>query len=85
MEVVKFGNSSIGSVTKIKEVVALIQKEDKNVIILSTFVGTTNTLIEIADCLYRRNPAGANKIIDSFEINYEDKQRALQALSDNLF
>ena len=70
MKVLKFGGSSIGSVTTIKEVAALIQKENNNIIVLSAFEGMTNTLIEIADCLYKKNPGRANDIIDRLENTY---------------
>ena len=32
--------------------------------------GTTNTLIEISDYLYRKNPEGANELINSLEQKY---------------
>ena len=68
MKVLKFGGSSLGSAAKIKEVAALIRKESKNIIVLSAFEGMTNTLIEIADYLYKKNPDGANEIINRMEI-----------------
>jgi len=67
MKVLKFGGTTLGSAAMIKKVVALIQKENKNIIIVSAFEGTTNTLIEIADCLYKKNPERANEIIDQLE------------------
>ncbi|MCL1934576.1 MAG: aspartate kinase [Candidatus Azobacteroides sp.] len=67
MKVLKFGGTSLGSAAKIKEAVALIQKESKSIIVLSAFEGMTDALIEIADCLYKKNPDGANEIIDRLE------------------
>jgi aspartate kinase len=70
MKVLKFGGSSIGSVSKIKEVVALIQKAKGNIVVISALSGTTNTLVEIADYLYKRNSDAANEIINQLENRY---------------
>ena len=37
---------------------------------LSAMSGTTNTLIEISDYLYRKNPEGANELINNLEQKY---------------
>jgi aspartate kinase len=70
MKILKFGGASIGSAAKIKEVAALIQKEKKNLIVFSAFEGMTNTLIEIADYLYKKNSDGANEMILRTENRY---------------
>jgi len=70
MKVLKFGGTSVGSVAKIKKVAALIQKEKKNIIVFSALEGMTNTLIEITDYLYKKNPDGANEIINRMENKY---------------
>jgi len=70
MKVLKFGGTSIGSVDKIKKTVALIQKENKNIIVFSAFEGMTNTLIEIADRFYKKNREGAYALIDRLETQY---------------
>jgi len=72
MKVLKFGGTTFGSAEKIKKVVALIQKENNNFIVVSAFEGTTNTLIEIADCLYKKNPGEANAIVDRLEKKYSE-------------
>jgi len=72
MKVLKFGGATLSSAFIIKKVAALIQKEKKNIIVLSAFGGTTNTLLEIADCLYRKNPEGANEIIDRLDKKYSE-------------
>lgn len=33
--------------------------------------GTTNTLVEISDYLYKKNPEGANEIINKLETKYK--------------
>lgn len=67
----KFGGTSVGSPARMKEVVDLVLKDDKPVfVVLSAMSGTTNTLIEIADYLYKKNHEGANEIINRFEQKY---------------
>lgn len=70
MKVLKFGGTSLGSPARIKHVAELIKKNGKNIIVLSAMSGTTNTLIEIADYLYKKNPDGANEIINQLEQRY---------------
>lgn len=77
MKVLKFGGTSLGSPDRIKHVAELIQKNGKNIIVLSAMSGTTNTLIEIADYLYKKNPDGANEIINQLEQQYKAHCKAL--------
>ena len=57
MIVMKFGGTSVGSPERMKEVAQLITKSGEPVIVvLSAMSGTTNTLIEISDYLYKKNP-----------------------------
>lgn len=82
MKVIKFGGTSLGSVDKIKKVVALIQKETKNIVVLAAFEGTTNALIEIAGCLYRKNPEEANALINRLENKYRNLIPELYATTE---
>ncbi len=66
----KFGGTSVGSVQRIQEVANLITDSDKKIVVLSAMSGTTNTLVEIADYLYKKNPEGANEIINQLEAKY---------------
>ncbi len=70
MKILKFGGTSVGSPERIKEVAKLILKGDKDIIVLSAMSGTTNTLVEISDYLYKKNPEGANEIINNLEAKY---------------
>ena len=65
MKVLKFGGTSVGSARRIKEVAALVTPRGNNIIVLSAMSGTTNTLVEIAEYLYRRNVNGAKATINS--------------------
>ncbi len=70
MKVLKFGGTSLGSAARIKHVAGLIRQNPKNIIVLSAMSGTTNTLVDIADYLYKKNPDGANEIINQLEQKY---------------
>lgn len=72
MKVLKFGGTSVGSAARIKEVAKLISGRGVNIIVLSAMSGTTNTLVEIADYLYKHNTVGAKETINSLEKRYDD-------------
>ena len=71
MKVLKFGGTSVGSAQRIKDVAALVTDRGKNIIVLSAMAGTTNTLVEICDYLYKKNPAGARDVVNALESKYE--------------
>jgi len=70
MLVLKFGGTSVGSASRIKEVANLINTSEKKVVVLSAMSGTTNKLIEIADYLYKKNHDSANEAIIALEKSY---------------
>jgi len=70
MKVLKFGGSSIATVSKMKGVVDLIQTKEKKIIVFSALSGMTNALVEVSDYLYKKNPDGANEIINLLEQKY---------------
>lgn len=69
MKVLKFGGTSVGSAQRMKDVAQLLVGE-KNLIVLSAMSGTTNSLVEISDYLYKKNPDGANEIINKLSQKY---------------
>ena len=69
MKVLKFGGSSVGSAQRMKDVAKLI-KGDRKIVVLSAMSGTTNSLVEISDYLYKKNPDGANEIINQLAMKY---------------
>lgn len=71
MKVMKFGGTSVGTPQRIKNVASLITDKDKNLIILSAMSGTTNSLLEIADYLYKQNLEGASQCINKLEEKYK--------------
>lgn len=67
----KFGGTSVGSPERMKDVASLITKSGEPVfVVLSAMSGTTNSLVEISDYLYKKNPEGANDIINRLEKTY---------------
>ncbi|KKB52631.1 MULTISPECIES: aspartate kinase [Parabacteroides] len=70
MKVLKFGGTSVGSAQRMKEVAKLICSGDRNIVVLSAMSGTTNSLVEISDYLYKKNPDGANEIINKLAQKY---------------
>ena len=57
MKVMKFGGTSVGTPERMKSVSSLITSSGEPVlVVLSAMSGTTNSLIEISDYLYRKNP-----------------------------
>lgn len=71
MKVLKFGGTSVGSAQRMKDVAKLITDGEQKIVVLSAMSGTTNTLVEISDYLYRKNPEGANEIINNLEAKYK--------------
>ena len=71
MKVLKFGGTSVGSPERMKGVSQLINDGDKKIVVLSAMSGTTNSLVEISDYLYKKNPEGANEIINKLERKYK--------------
>ena len=94
MKVLKFGGTSVGSPQRMQEVSKLITEDGENkFVVLSAMSGTTNTLVEISDYLYKKNPEGANTIMNQLEQTYvghieklyqteEIKQKTLRFLHD---
>ncbi len=70
MKVLKFGGTSVGSAERIRHVASLVAPRGRNIIVLSAMAGTTNTLVEIAGYLYKRNINGAKETINLLESKY---------------
>ena len=67
----KFGGTSVGTPMRMKEVTNLVTKSGEPVfVVLSAMAGTTNSLVEISDYLYKKNPDGANEVINNLEQKY---------------
>ena len=71
MKVLKFGGTSVGTPQRMKDVVKLINDGEKKIVVLSAMSGTTNSLLEICDYLYKKNPEGAFEVINKLEKKYK--------------
>ena len=71
MKVLKFGGTSVGSAQRMKDVAKLITDGEQKIVVLSAMSGPTNTLVEISDYLYKKNPEGANEVINKLEAKYK--------------
>lgn len=70
MNVMKFGGTSVGTAARIKEVAGLVTQRGKNIVVLSAMSGTTNTLVEISEYLYKKNIDGAKETVNKLESTY---------------
>jgi aspartate kinase len=71
MKVMKFGGTSVGSPERMKGVASLVTESgEPTFVVLSAMSGTTNSLVEISDYLYKKNPEGANEVINKLEAKY---------------
>lgn len=83
MIVLKFGGTSVGSPERIKELASLIQFPGKKIIVLSAMSGTTNSLVEIVNSLYKKEHKLANKQISTLEDQY--KKHVLELFSSDQY
>ncbi len=61
----------MGNPERMKSVTSLVTASgEPTFIVLSAMSGTTNSLVEICDYLYKKNPEGANDIINNLETKY---------------
>ena len=71
MKVMKFGGTSVGTPDRMKEVSKLVTASGEPVfVVLSAMSGTTNSLVEISNYLYKKNPDGASEVINKLEEKY---------------
>ncbi len=76
-----------------KDVTSLVASRGKNIVVFSAMSGTTNTLVEISDYLYKKNLTGAKETINALEAKYartiddlfttdEYRERAKEAIKE---
>ena len=71
MKVMKFGGASVGTPNRMKEVSKLVTASNQPVVVvLSAMSGTTNSLVEISNYLYKKNHDGAHEVINKLEEKY---------------
>ena len=79
MKVLKFGGTSVGSAARMKEVAKLICDGEQKIVVLSAMSGTTNSLVEFSDYLYKNNVAGGLEHINLLEQKYYEVIEELYA------
>lgn len=75
MIIMKFGGTSVGSASRMAEVLDIIRNErpkEKKIIVLSAFAGTTNTLYDIINELYASEKDNARRLIDKLKDQYDE-------------
>jgi len=68
--VLKFGGTSVGSASRIKDLVKLTVDAHPKIVVLSAMSGTTNSLLEICSALYRKEIEKANELIAALKQKY---------------
>jgi len=70
MKVLKFGGTSVGSAQNMRAVMQLIADGNQKIVVLSAMSGTTNSLVEIANYLQKKNKDAARQVISQLELKY---------------
>ncbi|PKQ61869.1 aspartate kinase [Labilibaculum filiforme] len=73
MKVLKFGGTSVGSPERIRNLAQLVQSDESRIIVLSAMAGTTNSLVEITDLLYKKEMGQADEKITELETKYRER------------
>lgn len=84
MKILKFGGTSVGSPQRMKDVCQLITDGDRKIVVLSAMSGTTNSLVEIANYINKRNPEAANNVINKLRNVYLQHIEELYVKEENL-
>ncbi|MBL7896597.1 MAG: aspartate kinase [Bacteroidia bacterium] len=70
MKILKFGGTSVGSAERIQALVKLVVNNEPKIVVLSAMSGTTNSLVEISEALYKKETAKTNELINKLEEKY---------------
>src|SRR5690554_7632461 len=81
MKVIKFGGTSLATPERMKQVAEIVAKENA-IVVLSAISGTTNTLTEIAQLLYKKEHTEAKVIIQDLKVQYLAYIKGLLANKD---
>jgi len=77
MLIMKFGGTSVGSATRMQNLVDLIHNDQPKIVVLSAMSGTTNALVEISTSLYKDEPNVAEAQIMKLETHYQEVVQSL--------
>lgn len=71
MKTLKFGGTSVGKPERMQHIAQLItQEKESKIVVLSALSGTTNTLVEIGEKLFRKEIQDARQVVDSLFDHY---------------
>lgn len=84
MKVLKFGGTSVGSASRMREVAKIILDGKPKIVVLSAMSGTTNSLVEIAEALYEKDNAKATTLINTLNEKYKAVVKELYSTSEAL-
>ena len=84
MKVIKFGSSTATSPQRLLEIADLVSqhKGESNIVVFSAIDGTTESLEEISDYLYKKNADGAKELTNNLERQYINWANKLYRDSD---
>ena len=77
MIICKFGGTSVGSAERMKKVAELVKGGEKKIVVLSAMSGTTNSLVEIANYLFKNQNEIAANMIQGLRAQYEKTVKQL--------
>ncbi|QGY45272.1 aspartate kinase [Maribellus comscasis] len=83
MKVLKFGGTSVGSPENMRAVMKLVTDGEQKIVVLSAMSGTTNSLVEIANYLHKRNKDTARIFIGKLETKYKKVVEKLFETEEN--
>lgn len=83
MKVLKFGGTSVGSPENMRAVMELVTDGEQKIVVLSAMSGTTNSLVEISNFLYKKNKDDANMAIGKLESKYKQVVAELFTSEEN--
>jgi aspartate kinase len=84
MQVLKFGGTSVGSAERMQALQKLVVNNTPKVVVLSAMSGTTNSLVEISEALYKKETEKANELILKLEAKYKGEIAKLYKHPDYL-
>jgi aspartate kinase len=73
MQVLKFGGTSVGSAERIQALQKLVVNKQPKIVVLSAMSGTTNSLVEISEALYKKETEKASEVILKLEGKYKSE------------
>lgn len=84
MKILKFGGTSVGTPQRMKDVCQLITDGERKIVVLSAMSGTTNSLVEIADYIKKKNLEGAGSFINKLRTLYRTHVSELYSKQENV-